>query len=301
MKIVKRAIAVIVLEALIAAPVAAQLPTERDPIPLAEVTDAIDFVEVAGLPTWFAKPAGVVDRVSFATIDIDEDVDFACRGAAGDAARQVRNVLFEHLLPALGTKDTMAVLEPLIAETTLVSAELGTIAVKKGADGEDRRAIACLGWRAPLRKVVAKFEPKEQGRIEWLLLRAVVHWRPVLQPPKWASSVPKRDGYLRCAFMHDCNQAQASAIAAARRDVQAHLIELLTPAVGKQRATVAAAVGIERIGAVARSYRVIDRSKVGRFKKVEAYCLWEVPVAPMLLTLPEGLRKVAEYQLQPRD
>lgn len=298
MKIVKRTIAVMALGAVIAAPVVAQLPTERDPIPLAEVTSTIDFLEVKGLPTWFEKPAGVVDRVSFATIDVDESADHACVGAAGDAKRAVRNVLFEHLLPALGTKDTMALLEPLIAEATLVSAELGTIVVKQGAGGEDRRAIACLGWRAPLRKVLAKFEPQHQGRIEWLLLRPVVHWRPVSEPPKWAGSVPKREGYLRCAFMHDSNEAQASAIAAARRDVQAHLVKLLTPAVGKQRATVAAVVGIERIGAVARAYRVIDRSTVGRFKKEEAYCLWEVPMAPMLLTLPKGLRKVAAYQLQ---
>jgi len=284
--------------------VAAQSPSERDPVPIAEVAHEIEFRNVHGRPKWSERPVGKVGYISFFTSRAHKDGERAGLDVAAQAKRDVRDLMFDHLMPVLGREDTMAVLEPLIASATLVSAELGSITFRKGTADEEWRNLACLGWRAPVRPVVEKFDARQQGRIEWLLIRPVVYWSTVQQPPGWTSKLPARAGYVRCAFAHTAHGltlARGSAIGAANRDVHSHLVELLAPAVGKDRAARAADAGVMRLGAVARATFPGRKTKQGVWTKPTAFCLWEVPIAPMLLALPKGLREVAKHKLQQRD
>lgn len=287
---------------LVGLPVAvAQVPSEAEPLPLEKVNASLEFEQVHGRPKWFRSPVPRQDRLSFTTSRVDRDVERTCVRVSAHAKQDVRDLLFEHVMPTLGQKDAMIVLEHLVGSALLVSAEVGTITLHKGTDREQQKPLACLGWRVPIRSVVEKFEPRDQGRIEWVLIRPMVYWHVVQRAPQWASKPPSRQSYVRCAFAHTAKNirlASGAAIGAASRDVHSYLVELLTPAVGKGPAAVAADAGVKRLGAVSRATLGVRRMEDGRDTKATAFCLWEVPVAPMLLALPKKLRAVAKMRLQ---
>jgi hypothetical protein len=191
------------------------------------------------------------------------------------------------------------VIEEMLQQTVLVDAVLGSF--KFGSD--DHAVVfgaACLCWRTPIRSVVEKFDPSIQGRIERVLLREMVHWKLVDRPPGWLQGLPVRDGFFRCAFTcpgKKLSLTKLAGVSGARANVHAHLVELLTPVVGKALAAKAADAAIERLAPVAKI--LVDRRENSkRMPRFTAYCMWEVPTGPAVRVLPKGLRAAALAALQ---
>jgi hypothetical protein len=275
------------------------LAQEFRPIPLAEVDHSIEWTEVSGEPSWWHKPVAATDCFSFRTSEVGEVDAWAKKNAVADAERDVRNVLFDHLQPVFGDATALRVIEEMLQQTVLVDAVLGSF--KFGSD--DHAVVfgaACLCWRTPIRSVVEKFDPSIQGRIERVLLREMVHWKLVDRPPGWLQGLPVRDGFFRCAFTcpgKKLSLTKLAGVSGARANVHAHLVELLTPVVGKALAAKAADAAIERLAPVAKI--LVDRRENSkRVPRFTAYCMWEVPTGPAVRVLPKGLRAAALAALQ---
>lgn len=276
-------------------------------VPLAEVDDSVTFEEQQGEPKWLRKPDPAVDRFSFVTAHVSQNAATAMRLVTDRAEDMVRDVLFEHLQPVFGAEQTLTVLQAMLDQTVLVDAVIGTTRIMPGTEQEAERDVACLCFRTPIRSVVQMFEPSLQGRIEWVLLRDIVHWRQVAARPPWAAKVPVRAGYFRCAFACEGRSVQDAQRVAAdgRENVRAYLLELLMSVASAKDAAAAAAAGLDRLSPVAKVFEDRRAQEVGPLPDGgrprlpwNAYCLWEVPTAPMLARLPKSKRAQALAVLQ---
>jgi hypothetical protein len=276
-------------------------------VPLAEVDDRVTFDEQQGEPKWLHKPEAAVDKFSFVTSHASTSAARAMSLVTDRAEDMVRDVLFEHLQPVFGAEQTLAVVQVMLDQTVLVDAMIGTTRLMPGTEQEAERDVACLCFRTPIRSVVEKFEPSLQGRIEWVLLRPIVHWQQVAATPAWADKVPARAGYFRCAFACEGRAVQDAQRVAAdgRENVRAYLLELLMSVASAKDAAAAAAAGLDRLSPVAkvfedrRSHEVGPQQDGGRRRLPwNAYCLWEVPTAPMLARLPKAARAKALAVMQ---
>ncbi len=275
---------------------------DEEAIPLAMVENGVRWTEVTGEPSWWRKPVACTDRFSFRTTRRNNRASWIQHQLTGDAKEDVRNLLFDHLQPVFGDAGTLPVLEEMLRQTVLVDAVLGNVVVGSGEEQEVQN-VGCMCWRTPIRSVVETFDPSLQGRIEWVLLRSIVHWQVAEEPPAWARKLPQREGFFRCAFAspgHTPKQARLAGVSGVRSNVCAHLVELLTPVCGRVMAQEAASAAVDRLAPVAKLC-VDQRSRPvkteaglrKRGPKCLAYCLWEVPTEPMIRVLPKADRAAA--------
>lgn len=286
------------------------LAQNPEPVPLAQVEQGVAWTEVIGEPLWWQKPVPKTDRFSFRTKCLGRKVWRAQRTLTGGAQQTLRDLLFDHLQPVLGNVGTLPVLEEMLQQTVLVDAVVGNVQIGSAED-EQLLSAACMSWRTPIRSVVEKFDPSMQGRIEWVLLRSIVHWEITEESPAWARKLPQREGYVRIAFAcpgHSPKNAMLSSTSGGRANVHAHLVDLLTPVVGVAAASKAASAAVARLAPVAkvcvdarnRQVKLKKGAKPKRGPKCTAYCMWEVPTGPLLRTLPKAMRAAALAALSPK-
>lgn len=255
-------------------------------------------------PRWHLSPEQEPNRFSFAMSYIGKSESHAMRRVGSGLVDEVRDLLFEHLSPALGAKQTLPVLEALLKRTVLVDAAVGLAPSLPEADASNPEYVACLCWRVPIREVVQQFEPATQGRIEWILLRRVVHWQAVDTEPQWATKVPARENYVRRAWAFESTSsrnARLGVVSGVRGNMHACLVQMLEPIAGKASAAKAADAGVARMAPVRRVYcGQYRRNKANGPWLARAFCLMEVPVAPIVAALPKEHRDRAAVILRKR-